>query len=157
MSLMICPDCGHEVSTGATACPNCAHPFVLPNTPPPRTVIVDNTPDRESGFPTWAYLLFGILGVCLLFGVIFLVKQNNDDAANSTVGLDVRGKQSSNSSKEVTRTPTQTVSVPAATDSQTVSVPAPATTTSTTSIESSTTTNSLRKIQKVKNISYCNI
>ncbi len=41
MSLIICPECAHEVSSAAAACPNCAHPFVKPVVQP-RVVLLNS-------------------------------------------------------------------------------------------------------------------
>ncbi|PWT83447.1 MAG: hypothetical protein C5B58_06580 [Acidobacteria bacterium] len=59
MSLISCPECQHDVSDRAAACPNCGLPADLmtsttfPRNPPllPPTPLVDTAPTRESGRP----------------------------------------------------------------------------------------------------------
>src|SRR5258708_36589296 len=54
MSLVYCPECGHEISPSAVTCPNCGHPI---HTPPPsvveRRVVVAQPPTRDGGVPPW--------------------------------------------------------------------------------------------------------
>lgn len=97
MSLLICPDCGNEVSTAAVACPKCGRP-----TAPPvfeeRTVIREAVPavvERES-FPKWIFIPLGLLGVILIFLMIMLFSQEKDEQTNVSVNLSNR--RSANSS-----------------------------------------------------------
>jgi hypothetical protein len=126
MSLIYCPECGHDVSTNAIACPNCGRPLVIE--PPTPKLVVANPPVRERGFPTWAFIPLGILGVLILFIVFFAISRNNDEAADR-VNVNVAGKRPSSSttdSREVTRSDPQTVTIPPSStsvDSQTVTVP----------------------------------
>lgn len=118
MSLIICPDCKHEVSTTATACPNCGHPFRSPV----RNVVVANRPTGESGLPNWAFVLFGILGVLLLFAVfMFINRENNDELANRSVNVEVAGKRSAADNRE--KVPVTVQNVTPASEPQTVTVP----------------------------------
>ena len=126
MSLIYCPECGHDVSTNAIACPNCGRPLAVE--PPTSRVVVANPPVRERGFPTWAFIPLGILGVLVLFIVFFAISRNNDEAADR-VNVNVAGKRPASStteSREVPRTETQTVTIPPSStsvDSSTVTVP----------------------------------
>ena len=123
MSMILCPDCGHEVSTAATACPNCGHPFAAPVIQ--RKVIVAEAPPKE-GIPTWVFAVLGILGVLVLF-ILFAVMRNNDDEANRSVNVSLAANRSSDNSRDtVSSRPTsetQTLTVPPSTDSQSVAVP----------------------------------
>ena len=131
MSLILCPECGHEVSTTATTCPNCAYSFIKPDVP--RNVVIASPPVEERGLPNWAYALFGLLGVLLLFAVfIFMNRSRDAELANSNINLTVANNRKT---ADTPRPPTQTVSVPAATDSQPVSIPS-----TTTSAPSTVTT-----------------
>jgi hypothetical protein len=126
MSLIYCPECGHDVSTNAIACPNCGRPLAIE--PPAPKVVVANPPVRERGFPTWAFIPLGILGVLVLFIVFFAISRNNENA-NDRVNVNVAAKRPSSAttdSREVPRTDTQTVTIPPSStsvDSQTVTVP----------------------------------
>ena len=131
MSLILCPECGHEVSTMATACPNCAYSFIKPDVP--RNVVLASPPVEERGLPNWAYAVFGLLGVLLLFAVfIFMNRSRDAELSNSNINLTVANNRKN---ADTPRPPTQTVSVPAATDSQPVSIPS-----TTTSAPSTVTT-----------------
>ncbi|MDQ6786428.1 MAG: zinc ribbon domain-containing protein, partial [Acidobacteriota bacterium] len=79
MSLITCPECAHEVSATASACPNCGHPFAPPAVVH-RRVVVAEAPERDD-FPKWIFIPLGLLGIILLF-VLFAYMRNNDDTAN---------------------------------------------------------------------------
>lgn len=87
MSLINCPECGHEVSTLAVECPNCGRPA---NIPVNETVIA--TPVRRESFPTWVFIPIGIFGVLLLIVVFFALSQNERENANS-VNINVSSKR----------------------------------------------------------------
>ena len=135
MSLIICPECAHEVSSTAAACPNCGHPFARP-TVQPRVVVRELPPEKE-GFPTWAFIPLGLLGLVLLFVVfVFMRNGNNDDQKN--VNIRIASQSPVNTSRETATTavrpespPNQIVVPPSSTSSGTVSVPPVSTTTST--------------------------
>lgn len=119
MSLIICPDCGHEVSTTAAACPNCGHPFSTPVIE--RNVVIADAPASDGGFPTWAFIPLGILGIVLLFILFTVLSRDDDETANRTVNVNVAARRETIEPRETIRTQTQTV--PPATDSQTITVP----------------------------------
>ena len=87
MSLILCPECGHEVSTTATTCPNCARPM---HAPPivERKVFVAPAADPEGGFPTWALIPIGLLGVVLIF-VAYIAFRGSDETANTNLNVNV--------------------------------------------------------------------
>jgi zinc-ribbon domain len=123
MSLIYCPECGHEVSPIATACPNCGHPFhpepSVHAAPVPRVIVTDIPPERE-GFPTWAFIPLGILAAVVLFGIFFFLSRDKDDA-NERVNINVAQKRQQ--SKETTRETTAPPSSTTTADSKTVEVP----------------------------------
>ena len=124
MALVICPDCGHEVSTTANACPNCGHPFASPVIE--RKVVVADVPPENSGIPTWVFAVLGILGVVLLFVIFAFMNRDDDETANRSVNVDVaarRDNSSADSRDTPSRTETQTVTVPPTAGSQTITVP----------------------------------
>ncbi len=142
MSLIICPECTHEVSAAASACPNCGHPFVRP-TVQPKVLIRELPPERE-GFPTWAFIPLGILGVVILFIVFVFLRNGSEDDAQRNVNIRVATQLPVNSSSETTTTvraeppPTQIVVPPSTTGSSTIVAPPPSQTTIT-SVPSSET------------------
>lgn len=85
MSLIICPECGHEVSSSAAACTNCGHPFVKPVVQ--RNVVVSEVAAPRDDFPKWIFIPLGILGVVLLFILLAYMRNNNDDAENINVRI----------------------------------------------------------------------
>lgn len=116
MSLSNCPECGHDVSTAAVACPNCGRPLEINTVPPPRPVIVNELP-REQGIPPWAFAAMGIaaLGILILAFVVF---NRTDDTANSNLRVNVDRERTSRPASSETSTTT----VPS-TSSAPVSVP----------------------------------
>lgn len=126
MSLIYCPECGHEVSAIAPTCPNCGHPF-RPTPPVPRVVVTDLPPERE-GFPPWVFIPLGILGVGVIF-LLFFAFRGNQDEANERVNINVAARRQPNTVRDTGTTDSQTVTVPpSSTDSQTVNVPGSQTT-----------------------------
>ncbi|MGB9357260.1 MAG: DUF4190 domain-containing protein [Acidimicrobiia bacterium] len=89
MALVSCPDCGHEVSTEAPACPNCGRPWPgrqmgTPVAAPPLPV----KPPSYNGFAITSFVL-GLLGLlCLqplgigavIFGPLALSQLNRQRA-----------------------------------------------------------------------------
>ena len=118
MSLVYCPECSHEISQNAIACPNCGRPInephlVVEKRPTPATVV---TPIRRSEtVPPWAYALMGLVGV-LLIVILFLVFRGQEDDANVNVALSAN-RRAVEANRDV-----RTTTVPA-TESQTTTVP----------------------------------
>ena len=100
MSLMICPECAHEVSSSAAACPNCGHPFVRPTAAPPKIIVRDLPPEKE-GFPTWAFIPLGLLGLVLVF-VVFAFMRSSDDEAQKNINIKVASLPPTANSRETT-------------------------------------------------------
>jgi hypothetical protein len=95
MALFFCPECGHEVSSNAAACPNCAHPI---NLDPPlvepvvhKKVVATPVP-REGGFPPWAFVPIGIGALLLVFFAYIMLREGEDDG-NTNVNVSVAGRQ----------------------------------------------------------------
>ncbi|MDQ3043117.1 MAG: hypothetical protein M3R11_12215 [Acidobacteriota bacterium] len=137
MSLIICPECKHEVSSSAVACPNCAHPFARPVVQP--RVVVQEFVEEESGFPKWAFIPLGLLGVVLLF-VLFAFLRNGDDEAQRNINISLAGQPpASNTTRGTTArtdSPPNQIVVPPSSQSGQIVVPP----TTTTSVPSTTTT-----------------
>ncbi len=131
MSLMICPECAHEVSSSAAACPNCGHPFVRP-TVQPKVIVREMPPERE-GFPTWAFIPLGILGIVVLFLLVAWMRSGNDEAQRN-INVRIASQTPISSSRETvvrTDSPPNQVVVPSTSQPSTVVVP-PSTSTQTT-------------------------
>jgi hypothetical protein len=144
MSLVYCPECGHEISQNAVACPNCGLPIQDP------AVVVENNPvvpppavirTRKEGIPPWAIALMGALGVLLLVVLFFLIRGNsNDSNVNVAMNANARRQAELNRSVATTNVPsteTQSVTVPGSQVPVTASDP---TMTSTTTVPGTTTT-----------------
>ena len=144
MALIICPECAHEVSSSAANCPNCAHPFVKPVVEP--RVIVQEFVEEDSGFPKWAFIPLGLLGIVLLF-VLFAFLRKDSDEDQRNINVRIAGQPSSNS-RETTTTvrpdspPNQVVVPPSSQPGQIVAPPSTSTTqpSTTTTIPSTETT-----------------
>jgi len=115
MSLIYCPECGHEVSPIAVACPGCG----LPIAPPAPKKVVVMRPPPSDGFPPWAIVLVGLLAVAMLFGGIMLYR-SSDEQANTNLNVNVAERRSTSDPVRDSRTST----VPS-TDTQGVSIPPP--------------------------------
>ena len=115
---MICPDCGHEVSTTAIACANCGRPLSDPTIE--RNVVITGTEPRvRDDFPKWIFIPITVLGVALLF-IFFMWMRQTDDAANVNVNVSARRGLNNNTRDIRSDSPNQ-VTVPG--DSTTVPAP----------------------------------
>ncbi len=114
MSLIYCPECGHEISTAAVACPSCGRPVTAPASQIPR-VIIDRQPKTDS-IPPWVVAPVVILGVIVLFGLIYLVTSGNDDS-NSNLSVNVNAQRTetaratNTASSDVSSIPPSTIPV----------------------------------------------
>lgn len=144
MALVNCPECGHEVSNEAMACPNCGRPLAAPTPVIRRKVVVAETP-TDDGFPKWIIAPIIILALVVVF-LLIAITRNNDDTANRTVNVNLEQPRRSTESRETSRStdsvPNQ-VEVPSS--STTVNPPSSSTTapsypSSSTTVPSSSTT-----------------
>ena len=107
MSLIFCPECGHEISANAIACPNCGRPLVAPEP----TVVVRR---QEDGFPAWGYAAIAGSVILLVLLMILLFRGANEDS-NVNVALRANANRGVNvpvSRTDVPPTEPSTVSVP---------------------------------------------
>lgn len=86
MSLILCPECRHEVSSVATACPNCGRPLAAPPVIQRRVVVADV---EQSEFPKWLIVPIVIAGAVLVFFAVALLRNNDEETANSRVAVNV--------------------------------------------------------------------
>lgn len=128
---MHCPECGHEISNSAVACPNCGRPLNVTPVVERKVVVARHSP---KGVPTWAIATVGIMGVLLLFLLFVLWSRSTpEDDANTRVRVNMNGQHTSNSRDTATTTtsePSTVTSIPSTTDSGSVSLPPPSSTTS---------------------------
>jgi hypothetical protein len=120
MSLIYCPECGHEISTSAVACPNCGRPINARPVIERKTVVAD-VPRQSDGFPTWALIPLGLIGAVLLV-VLFVALGRDDDSANSNLAVNVSAPRGSSVARN-SATETQTVTVPPSGGGGTITVP----------------------------------
>lgn len=122
MSLMHCPECGHEISNTAVACPNCGRPINVEPVVERKVVVAHH---RPRGVPTWAIATVGIMGILLLFFIFFLFTRGSSDDANENtrlrVNMNAQGRSANRDTVASTNEPSTVTSVPAAPSS--VSVP----------------------------------
>jgi hypothetical protein len=85
MSLIICPECAHEVSSSAAACANCGHPFIKPVVQ--RNVVVSEVAPPRDDFPKWIFMPLGLLGIVLLFVLLAYMRNDDEDARNINVRI----------------------------------------------------------------------
>jgi hypothetical protein len=135
MALIVCPDCGHEVSTAAAACANCGRPLLDP-TIERNVVIADVPPPVRDDFPKWIFIPLAVLGALVLLFLFVWMRNNNDDTANTNINVNIASRRTTandstrdstvrnESPNQITIPPsdTTTVSTPPQTSSQPSSV-----------------------------------
>ncbi|MDQ6801675.1 MAG: PH domain-containing protein [Acidobacteriota bacterium] len=73
MPLVKCPDCGHDVSTAATACPQCGRPMAAVAAPVPQAAAASPEQKLWHGTPSWLLLFGRIVGAFLVVVVLLLI------------------------------------------------------------------------------------
>lgn len=123
MSLIYCPECGHEISNAAVACPNCGRPIAAPPLVE-KKVVISAPPREDGGFPTWGFIPLALIGAVLLTVFFFAISREDDDA-NSNLSVNVSTRRPASDTRETTssRIEPETVTVPPSADTQTVTVP----------------------------------
>lgn len=125
MSLIYCPECGHEVSQSAVACPNCGRP--LKTTPVvERKVVTNVVRRRKDGFPTWGYFVIGTLGILLLFILLVATRNSSDDEANQQIRVNANVGRTAANREVVSSAPSAVTDVPS-TGSSSVTLPSDST------------------------------
>ena len=88
MALIYCPECGHEISSTAVACPQCGRPTNV--APPVASRVIVNDPVERDGVPPWAIAAMALAGVFVVFGLIFLLSNRDDETANLAVNVNAQ-------------------------------------------------------------------
>lgn len=121
MSMIFCPECGHEVSVNAAACPNCGRPIAPPVV---EKKVVVAPPRRKETVPPWVWAIIGVLGVLLVVLAVMLLRDSDD--ANTNLNVNVAARRAANA-ELAARDRATTTTVPS-TDAGTSSVPGQVTT-----------------------------
>ena len=125
MSMIYCPECGHEISTAAVACPNCGRPLSATRPVPDRVPVVAE-PVRKDGVPTWIFIPLGIIGIVLVV-LFFIVMSRNSEDANSNLSVNVNTRRPASTANERVSTTdipsSSTVTTVPPSDGQSVTVP----------------------------------
>ena len=110
MALIYCPECGHEISSTAVACPQCGRPT---NFAPPAAarVIVDEPVERD-GVPPWAIAAMVLTGVLVIFGLIWLATNRDDANSNLSVNVNAQRRGTVNSRDVAYDEPSRTADLP---------------------------------------------
>ena len=92
MSLPHCPECGHEVSANAVACPNCGRPLAAV---PPVVHSALSSPSRRrvrTAFRRGVFIPIGVLAIVVLFlGYLMFIRSN--DQGNTNVNVNMAGRR----------------------------------------------------------------
>jgi hypothetical protein len=127
MSLIYCPECGHEISNSAVACPNCGRPINVRPVPVDEKVIVTHPRREGSGFPPWAFIPLGLLGVAIIAVLFLIFGHGTAEEDNRAVNIDLASRRAAtpaNRETVTTNIPSEPMTVtPPVTDSQSVTVP----------------------------------
>lgn len=102
MSLIICPDCGHEVSTAAAACANCGRPMIDP-TIERNVVITEVPPPVREEFPKWIFIPLAVLGMVLIFA-LFVWMRNSDERTEVNVNVNADRRATTGNTRETRET-----------------------------------------------------
>ncbi|MDQ4123186.1 MAG: zinc-ribbon domain-containing protein [Acidobacteriota bacterium] len=113
MALVICPECGNEVSDQAVACPKCGRPFEMPTVvvPPPvapREPVIVTEPPRNKSFPNWIFIpIIIVLAVVALF--LFMMMQESEENDNrAQVNVRLRESETASRTRAVSNAEAQT-------------------------------------------------
>ena len=72
MPLTKCPECGHEMSSSAPACPNCGWQPIAAQQAPDKVVYVADAPEEKSGCSLGTIIIGLLVGLGIFALLIFL-------------------------------------------------------------------------------------
>lgn len=87
MALIHCPECGHENSQAAIACPNCGRP-INGTVSTGRPIHVTSSSVDGDGFPVWAAVPLVLAVIALIF-LLFYALRYNDETADTNLNVNV--------------------------------------------------------------------
>lgn len=88
MAMINCPECNKQISSTADSCPNCGHSLHKVERVSTETIVTPLPERREESFPKWAIVPLVLLGVIVIFGLIYMLQNNNDtDRSNINVNI----------------------------------------------------------------------
>ena len=134
MSLALCPECGHEVSTNAAACPNCARPTHAPPIVERKVIVAQPLPPREGGFPPWAIVPI-VLGGVLLLVLGYMMFRNSDEQGNLNLNVNVASRRTGTEPDREVRTTSVPSTAPPSASVPMQNIPAQTTTVPSTSTD----------------------
>lgn len=126
MSLINCPECAHEVSTEAVACPSCGRPLAVAPPVVPRRVVVTET--ESSDFPSWIFIPIILIAVLVVVAVFAMTRSSENEAVRTTNVNIAVPTRAADTRETTTRTTTAQNEIEVPSSSSTVTTP-PASTT----------------------------
>ncbi len=129
MSLIYCPECGHEISQAAVACPNCGRPLSASVPVIERTPIVTSVRREDNGIPNWIFIPLGVIGALLL--LVFFVVMSRDKEQDTNLNVNLSARRTATNAGSSSTIPSSTTDIPSSsttvtvppTDTQTLNVP----------------------------------
>ena len=92
MAMKNCPECGHEMSTSAEACPNCGWQPVSERHEPERTVYVVDPPEEKSGCSVGTVIIGLLVGLgifALLVWIFYPYYYGGQPPQSNTVNVNI--------------------------------------------------------------------
>ncbi len=128
MALIYCPECGHEISNSAVACPNCGRPIAAKTPVVERHVVAE---PHDEAVPKYVIIPVLVIGGLVLLGLFMLFYRNSEDAnSNLRVAVNAERTRSGTTSGTVPSSETTvgstssgTITMPPSTDPQMSTVP----------------------------------
>lgn len=93
MALLICPECGKEISDKVEACPFCGYPFKEGDNEKDKD-FQNDVPKNNSGNKNRTLVIAGILvgTLILIFGIFFVIQKNQQQAKIDAFNTDLQSK-----------------------------------------------------------------
>src|SRR5262245_33582681 len=118
MSLLYCPECGHEISDAAVACPNCGRP--VRSIPVVEQTVV-HRPPRDQQLPKWAFIPVAVIAALALLLLFIFFYRNWGEPENVNLKVTANRQASETRQTAPVNIPPSTVQPPA--ENQTMTIP----------------------------------